>query len=133
MPTASNIINTNNTFSSNAINYSSIVSGWGTQGYYNLTYSFNNVKTYNITSVKTFKLGDLTFNVYNCSNKLIRVNELLTTFKTTETGSDVVFNVGELLDFKSLEDAKNYIIRIRKQYKKMKAMDRQLDIDADFD
>lgn len=100
----------------------------------NLWYSNNStINPYKITDIKTFKLGDINVYVQNCNNKLVRVSELVTQFTSTDTGNNVQFFIGGFIDFKNLEDAKNYIIRIKKQYKKMKALDKQLDIDADFE
>ena len=94
----------------------------------NTTYYYDYKK-----ETKLFKLDNLTFYVQNYNNKKITISELVTTFITTDKSNDLRFHVGGGIEFKSLEDAKNYIIRIKKQYKKMKTLHRQLELDADFE
>ena len=91
------------------------------------TTSFYNHDVYKI------QIGNFKMSITNYQNKSLIADSVSFNFKTTATGVklDVTGNY-ESITFNSLQELKEYIVRVKATYLKAKEMEKQLNIMGDF-
>ena len=79
------------------------------------------------------QIGNYKMSIANYQNKTLIADSVSFSFKTTATGVklDVTGNY-ETLAFNSLQELKEYIVRVKATYLKAKEMEKQLNIMGDF-
>ncbi len=79
------------------------------------------------------QIGNYKMSITNYQNKTLIADSVSFSFKTTATGVklDVTGNY-ETMSFNSLQELKEYIVRVKATYLKAKEMEKQLNIMGDF-
>lgn len=85
-----------------------------------------------VTSSKKVTIEGMTIRIIKCSNYKIGINDLTSRFVNDEKGTHVEFNVGQLVYFDTVDEAKGFLNKLRGQVKRMKAFAKECDIDSDF-
>lgn len=85
-----------------------------------------------VSSTKKITIEGMTIRIIKYSNYKIAINDVNSRFINDETGTHVKFNVGQLVYFDTVAEAKAFLNKIRGQIKKMKAFAKECDIDSDF-
>jgi hypothetical protein len=126
-------LNSNLTSGSSLTNYNGYVSVNGTLG--TITPSTAGIWATNIYAHDTYKIqiGNYKMSITNYQNKTLIADSVSFSFKTTATGVklDVTGNY-ETMSFNSLQELKEYIVRVKATYLKAKEMEKQLNIMGDF-
>lgn len=83
--------------------------------------------------VYKIQIGNYKLSITNYQNKTLIADSVSFSFKTTATGVklDVTGNY-ESISFNSLQELKEYIVRVKATYLKAKEMEKQLNIMGDF-
>lgn len=125
-------INSNLTSGSSLTSYNGYVtvSGLGT-----ISPSTAGIWASNFYAHNTYKIqiGNYKMSITNYQNKTLIADSVSFSFKTTATGVklDVTGNY-ETMSFNSLQELKDYIVRVKATYLKAKEMEKQLNIMGDF-
>lgn len=125
-------INSNLTSGSSLTSYNGYVtvSGLGT-----ISPSTAGIWASNFYAHDTYKIqiGNYKMSITNYQNKTLIADSVSFSFKTTATGVklDVTGNY-ETMAFNSLQELKDYIVRVKATYLKAKEMEKQLNIMGDF-
>lgn len=125
-------INSNLTSGSSLTSYNGYVtvSGLGT-----ISPSTAGIWASNFYAHDTYKIqiGNYKMSITNYQNKTLIADSVSFSFKTTATGVklDVTGNY-ETMSFNSLQELKDYIVRVKATYLKAKEMEKQLNIMGDF-
>lgn len=125
-------INSNLTSGSSLTSYNGYVtvSGLGT-----ISPSTAGIWSSNFYAHDTYKIqiGNYKMSITNYQNKTLIADSVSFSFKTTATGVklDVTGNY-EPMSFNSLQELKDYIVRVKATYLKAKEMEKQLNIMGDF-
>lgn len=125
-------INSNLTSGSSLTSYNGYVtvSGLGT-----ISPSTAGIWATNFYAHDTYKIqiGNYKMSITNYQNKTLIADSVSFSFKTTSTGVklDVTGNY-ETMSFNSLQELKDYIVRVKATYLKAKEMEKQLNIMGDF-
>ena len=91
------------------------------------TTSFYNHDVYKI------QIGNFKMSITNFQNKSLIADSVSFNFKTTATGVKLeVTGNYESITFNSLQELKEYIVRVKATYLKAKEMEKQLNIMGDF-
>ena len=91
------------------------------------TTSFYNHDVYKI------QIGNFKMSITNYQNKSLIADSVSFNFKTTATGVKLeVTGNYESITFNSLQELKEYIVRVKATYLKAKEMEKQLNIMGDF-
>jgi len=85
-----------------------------------------------ISSSKKVTIEGITIRIIKYSNYKIGINDLTSRFINDEKGTHVEFNVGQLVYFDTVDEAKGFLNKLRGQVKRMKAFAKECDIDSDF-
>ena len=85
-----------------------------------------------ISSSKKVTIEGITIRIIKYSNYKIGINDLTSRFINDEKGTHVEFNVGSLVYFNTVDEAKSFLNKLRGQVKRMKAFAKECDIDSDF-
>lgn len=85
-----------------------------------------------VTSSKKVTIEGITIRIIKYSNYKIGINDLTSRFVNDEKGTHVEFNVGQLVYFDTVDEAKGFLNKLRGQVKRMKAFAKECDIDSDF-
>lgn len=91
--------------------------------------------TTNFYSHDTYKvqIGNYKMSITNYQNKTLIADSVSFNFKTTATGVKLeVTGNYETMSFNSLQELKEYIVRVKATYLKAKEMEKQLNIMGDF-
>lgn len=125
-------LNSNLTSGSSLTSYNGYVtvSGLGT-----ITPATAGIWASNFYAHDTYKIqiGNYKMSITNYQNKTLIADSVSFSFKTTATGVklDVTGNY-ETMSFNSLQELKDYIVRVKATYLKAKEMEKQLNIMGDF-
>ena len=85
-----------------------------------------------VSSSKKVTIEGMTIRIIKYSNYKIGINDLTSRFINDEKGTHVEFNVGSLVYFDTVDEAKGFLNKLRGQVKRMKAFAKECDIDSDF-
>ncbi len=85
-----------------------------------------------VSSSKKITIEGITIRIIKYSNYKIAINDLTSRFVNDEKGTHVEFNVGQLVYFDTVDEAKGFLNKLRGQVKRMKAFAKECDIDSDF-
>jgi hypothetical protein len=85
-----------------------------------------------VSSSKKITIEGMTIRIIKYSNYKIGINDLTSRFINDEKGTHVEFNVGSLVYFDTVDEAKGFLNKLRGQVKRMKAFAKECDIDSDF-
>lgn len=85
-----------------------------------------------VTSSKKVTIEGITIRIIKYSNYKIGINDLTSRFVNDEKGTHVEFNVGQLVYFDTVDEARGFLNKLRGQVKRMKAFAKECDIDSDF-
>ena len=85
-----------------------------------------------VSSSKKVTIEGMTIRIIKYSNYKIGINDLTSRFVNDEKGTHVEFNVGQLVYFDTVDEAKGFLNKLRGQVKRMKAFAKECDIDSDF-
>ena len=85
-----------------------------------------------VSSSKKVTIEGMTIRIIKYSNYKIAINDLTSRFVNDEKGTHVEFNVGQLVYFDTVDEAKGFLNKLRGQVKRMKAFAKECDIDSDF-
>lgn len=85
-----------------------------------------------VSSSKKITIEGMTIRIIKYSNYKIAINDLTSRFINDEKGTHVEFNVGSLVYFDTVDEAKGFLNKLRGQVKRMKAFAKECDIDSDF-
>ena len=85
-----------------------------------------------VSSSKKITIEGITIRIIKYSNYKIGINDLTSRFINDEKGTHVEFNVGQLVYFDTVDEAKGFLNKLRGQVKRMKAFAKECDIDSDF-
>ena len=85
-----------------------------------------------VSSCKKITIEGMTIRIIKYSNYKIGINDLTSRFVNDEKGTHVEFNVGQLVYFDTVDEAKGFLNKLRGQVKRMKAFAKECDIDSDF-
>ena len=124
------IVQGNNTYS-NAYSVSSYVTTGTTTAYANWQ-AASWVDYGPVSSSKKVTIEGITIRIIKYSNYKIGINDLTSRFVNDEKGTHVEFNVGQLVYFDTVDEAKGFLNKLRGQVKRMKAFAKECDIDSDF-
>lgn len=79
------------------------------------------------------QIGNCKMSITNYQNKTLIADSVSFNFKTTATGVKLDVNGNyETIAFNSLQELKEYIVRVKATYLKAKEMEKQLNIMGDF-
>ena len=124
------IVPSNNTYS-NAYSVSSYATTGTTTAYAN--WPADGWVDYGpVSSSKKVTIEGMTIRIIKYSNYKIAINDLTSRFVNDEKGTHVEFNVGQLVYFDTVDEAKGFLNKLRGQVKRMKAFAKECDIDSDF-
>jgi hypothetical protein len=125
-------INSNLTSGSNLTSYNGYVSVGGTLGTISPSTGIWATNFY-AHDVYKIQIGNCKLSITNYQNKTLLADSISFSFKTTATGVklDVTGNY-ETISFNSLQELKEYIVRVKATYLKAKEMEKQLNIMGDF-
>lgn len=83
--------------------------------------------------VYKIQIGNYKLSITNYQNKTLMADSISFNFKTTATGVKLeVTGNYETISFNSLQELKEYIVRVKATYLKAKEMEKQLNIMGDF-
>ena len=125
-------INSNLTSGSSLTSYNGYVTVNGTLGTISPS---TGIWTTNFYAHDTYKIqiGDYKMSITNYQNKTLIADSVSFNFKTTATGVKLVVTGNyETMAFNSLQELKEYIVRVKATYLKEKEMEKQLNIMGDF-
>lgn len=113
------------------------VSSYATTGYATTATAYANwsaewVDYGPVSSSKKVTIEGITINILKYSNYKIGINDLTSRFVNDEKGTHVEFNVGQLVYFDTVDEARGFLNKLRGQVKRMKAFAKECDIDSDF-
>lgn len=126
-------LNANLTSGSSLTSYNGYVTVSGTLG--TISPSTAGIWTTNFYAHDTYKIqiGDYKMSITNYQNKTLIADSVSFNFKTTATGVKLVVTGNyETMAFNSLQELKEYIVRVKATYLKAKEMEKQLNIMGDF-
>lgn len=99
---------------------------------FNSNWNYYNSINGPISEVKQITIGGVKLKICKYSNYKISVQDLVTSFKNTDKGTEVEFNAGSEVFFSSIDEAKAFINKFRGQIKKMQSFGKQCSMDGDF-
>lgn len=126
-------INSNLTSGSSLTSYNGYVSVSGTLGTISPSTAGIWASNFYAHDVYKIQIGNYKLSITNYQNKTLIADSVSFSFKTTATGVklDVTGNY-ESISFNSLQELKEYIVRVKATYLKAKEMEKQLNIMGDF-
>ena len=98
----------------------------------NSNWNYYNSNNGPISEVKQITIGGVKLKICKYSNYKISVQDLVTSFKNTDKGTEVDFSAGAEVFFSSIDEAKAFINKLRGQVKKMQSFGKQCSMDGDF-